>query len=59
MEIPIDIVGRQVKHKAFGLGKITAIEGTTIVVQFDKVGLKRWGMNSAWKEVAGVYIRKI
>lgn len=49
MEIPIDIVGRQVKHKAFGLGKITAIEGTTIVVQFDKVGLKRWGMNSAWK----------
>lgn len=29
------------KHKAFGLGKITAIEGTTIVVQFDKVGLKK------------------
>ena len=43
MEIPIDIVGRQVKHKAFGLGKITAIEGTTIVVQFDKVGLKKMG----------------
>ena len=43
MEIPSDIVGRQVKHKAFGLGKITAIEGTTIVVQFDKVGLKKMG----------------
>lgn len=43
MEIPTDIVGRQVKHKAFGLGKITAIEGTTIVVQFDKVGLKKMG----------------
>lgn len=41
IEIPADIVGRQVKHKAFGLGKITAIEGTTIVVQFDKVGLKK------------------
>lgn len=43
MEIPTDIVGRQVKHKAFGLGKITAIEGTSIVVQFDKVGLKKMG----------------
>lgn len=43
MAIPTDIVGRQVKHKAFGLGKITAIEGTTIVVQFDKVGLKKMG----------------
>ncbi|WP_243206799.1 hypothetical protein [Oribacterium sp. oral taxon 102] len=49
IEIPADIVGRQVKHKAFGLGKITAIEGTTIVVQFDKIGLKKMGMNSAWK----------
>lgn len=43
MEIPTDIVGRQVKHKVFGLGKITAIEGTLIVVQFDKVGLKKMG----------------
>ena len=41
--IPADIVGRQVKHKAFGLGKITTIEGTSIVVQFDKVGLKKMG----------------
>ena len=43
IEIPTDIVGRQVKHKAFGLGKITTIEGTSIVVQFDKVGLKKMG----------------
>ncbi|KGF10914.1 HNH endonuclease [Peptostreptococcus sp. MV1] len=43
IEIPTDIVGRQMKHKAFGLGKITAIEGTSIVVQFDKVGLKKMG----------------
>ncbi|CDE12253.1 hNH endonuclease [Ruminococcus sp. CAG:330] len=41
IEIPADIVGRQVKHKAFGLGKITAIEGISIAVQFDKVGLKK------------------
>lgn len=43
IEIPADIVGKQVKHKAFGLGKITTIEGTSIVVQFDKVGLKKMG----------------
>ena len=43
IEIPTDIVGRQVNHKAFGLGKITAIEGTSVVVQFDKVGLKKMG----------------
>ena len=43
IEIPADIVGRQVEHKAFGLGKITAIEGTSIVVRFDKVGLKKMG----------------
>lgn len=37
IEIPTDIVGKQVKHKTFGLGDITAIEGVSIVVQFDKV----------------------
>lgn len=41
--IPSDIVGKQVKHKTFGIGVITAIEGTTIAVQFDKVGLKKMG----------------
>lgn len=43
IEIPTDIVGNQVKHKAFGLGEITDIEGTSIVIQFDKVGLKKMG----------------
>ena len=38
-----DIVGKQVKHKTFGNGVITAIEGTTIAVQFDKVGIKKMG----------------
>lgn len=41
--IPTDIIGKQVRHKAFGLGVITAIEGTSIAVQFDKVGLKKMG----------------
>ena len=41
--IPADIVGKQVKHKAFGVGEITAIEGTSIAVEFDKVGLKKMG----------------
>ena len=43
MEIPGDIVGKRVKHKAFGFGEITAIEGNSVVVQFDKVGLKKMG----------------
>lgn len=50
IEIPVDIVGRQVKHKAFGLGKITTIEGTSIVVQFDKVGLKKMGYEFCWEK---------
>ena len=29
------------KHKVFGLGEITAIEGTSITVRFEKVGLKK------------------
>lgn len=28
--IPAEIVGKQLKHKSFGTGVITAIEGTTI-----------------------------
>ena len=42
-EIPGDIVGKQVKHKVFGFGETTAIEGTSVVVQFDKAGLKKMG----------------
>lgn len=41
--IPTDIVGKQVKHKTFGVGVITAIEGTSIAVEFDNVGLKKMG----------------
>lgn len=41
--IPEDIVGKKVKHSAFGVGIITAIEGTAIVVEFDKVGIKKMG----------------
>lgn len=38
-----DILGKSVKHKSFGIGVITAIEGTTIAVKFDKVDLKKMG----------------
>lgn len=41
--IPADIIGKAVKHKSFGTGVITAIEGTTIAVEFDKIGLKKIG----------------
>ena len=41
--IPADIVGKQVKHKSFGVGIITAIEGGSIVVEFDKVRKKNMG----------------
>lgn len=40
--IPPDIVGKKVKHKAYGIGTITAINGaSSIDVDFDKVGLKK------------------
>lgn len=41
--IPADIIGKHVKHKIFGLGTITAIDGTAIEVQFVKAGLKKMG----------------
>ena len=41
--ISADIVGKQVKHKSFGVGIITAIEGGSIFVEFDKVGKKNMG----------------
>lgn len=43
IEIPTDIVGKLVKHKAFGFGEITSIEGASIVVRFDKAGIKKMG----------------
>lgn len=41
--IPNDIVGKLVKHKVFGFGKIISIDGTSIEIEFDKVGLKNIG----------------
>ena len=48
--IPADIVGKAVKHKSFGAGVITAIEGTIIVVKFEKVGLKKMGYEFCMKQ---------
>ena len=47
--IPADIVGKQVKHKTFGTGEITAIEGASITVNFDKVGEKKMGYEFCMK----------
>ncbi len=41
--IPEEIIGKRVKHKTFGEGIIMGISGTSIEVQFDKVGLKKMG----------------
>lgn len=41
--IPADIVGKKVKHKTFGTGVVSAIEGTSIAVSFDMVGTKKMG----------------
>lgn len=48
--MPSSIVGKQVKHKSFGCGEITAIEGTSIAVQFDKVGIKKMGYEFCMKK---------
>ena len=33
--VPADVVGKQVRHKVFGLGQITGISGTKITISFD------------------------
>jgi len=39
--IPEDYIGKHVKHKVFGIGKIKEIYGTTLVILFDIVGVKK------------------
>ena len=47
--IPTDIIGKQVKHKTFGVGAISKIEGSSIIVIFDKVGEKKLGYEFCMK----------
>lgn len=47
--IPPEIVGKSVKHKSFGVGTITAINGTSIDVDFERVGLKKMGYEFCMK----------
>ena len=54
--IPSDIIGKQVKHKSFGTGVITAIEGASIAVEFDKVGEKKMGYEFCKKKKLLEYI---
>lgn len=43
LEIPENIIGKKVRHKAFGIGTITGICGASINVNFEKVGVKKMG----------------
>ncbi|WP_455268697.1 HNH endonuclease [Ruminococcus sp.] len=47
--VPADIVGKKVSHKSYGTGTITAIEGTIIIVNFEKVGEKKMGYEVCMK----------
>ena len=48
--IPANIVGKQVSHKMFGFGEITAIEGNSIIVQFNNLGVKKLGYEFCMKK---------
>ncbi len=43
IEIPTDIVGKCIKHKKYGEGTVTAVEGKMIVVTFADQGEKKLG----------------
>lgn len=47
--IPADIVGKQVRHKVFGLGKIIDVNGTSIFIQFDNGEAKKVGYEFCMK----------
>lgn len=48
--IPDDIVGKKVKHSVFGVGIITEIDGSAIIVNFQKIGEKRMGYEYCMKK---------
>lgn len=41
IEIPSDIVGKKVSHRKYGVGTISKIQGNSVIVDFDEVGLKK------------------
>lgn len=41
--IPADIIGKKVIHKILGFGEIIDIEGISIIVKFDNLGVKKLG----------------
>lgn len=47
--IPQDIIAKKVKHKAFGVGIITGINGASIDVTFEKDGQKKMGYEFCMK----------
>ena len=47
--VPKDLIGKKVKHKSFGIGVITGINGTTIDVNFEIAGTKKMGYEFCMK----------
>ena len=41
IEIPEDVVGKKIKHKKYGIGTITEINGKSIYIVFDNEGEKK------------------
>jgi len=41
--IPLEIAGKNIKHKFYGKGVVTAVTDTVLVVSFDSVGEKKLG----------------
>ena len=48
-QIHPEILGRIVRHKSFGNGVISGINGSTLIVDFDKVGTKKIGYEFCMK----------
>ena len=48
--IPADIVGKKVKHKAYGIGTVIATNGSSSIdVTFEQVGIKKMGYEVCMK----------
>lgn len=47
--VPLDIVGKKVKHKSYGEGTITSVVGNIIVVSFNSAGEKKFGYEVCMK----------
>lgn len=47
--VPPEMIGKMVKHKLYGIGRVTGISGTIILVDFNSVGEKKLGYEACMK----------